>query len=85
VLPNCLPKINATTMTNVNDQNLLMGSAIDRHDAMGTGNQFGVRGFYSRPYRSRYIGPNIKKFPRIIWPVLLVIKNKIMLSVIIYI
>ena len=73
--PNCLPKINAATMTNVNDQNLLMGSAIDRHDAMGTGNQFGVRGFYSRPYRSRYIGPNIEKFPKFLWPVLLVMKN----------
>ena len=62
-------------MANVNDQNLLMASAIERHDAMGIGNQFGVRGFYSRPYRSRYIGPNIEKFPRFLWPVLLIIKN----------
>ena len=73
--PSYLPKINAATMTNVDDQNLLMASAIDRHDAMGTGNQFGVRGFYSRPYRSRHIGPNIEKFPRFLWPVLLIVKN----------
>ena len=52
-----------------------MASAIDRHDALGMGNQFGVRGFFTRPYRSRYIGPNIERFPRIIWPVLLLVKN----------
>ena len=73
--PSYLPKINVATMTNVDDQNLLMASAIDRHDAMGMGNQFGVRGFFTRPYRSRFIGPNIERFPRIIWPVLLLVKN----------
>jgi hypothetical protein len=52
-----------------------MGNAIEHHDELGIGNQFRIRGFYSRPYRSRYIGPNIEKFPRIIWPVLLMIKN----------
>ena len=73
--PNYLLKINAAAMTNINDQNQLMASAIDRHDAMGMGDQFGVRGFFIRPYRSRYIGPNIERFPRIIWPVLLLVKN----------
>lgn len=69
------PKSNAAAMTNINDQNELMASAIDRHDAMGIGSQFGVRGFFSRPYRSSYVGPNIEKYPRFIWPVLLLIKN----------
>ena len=73
--PNYLLKINAAAMINVNNQNQLMASAIDRHDAMGIGHQFGLRGFFSRPYRSRFIGPNIEKFPRIMWPVLLLIKN----------
>ena len=73
--PNCLLKIDATTMTNLNDQNLLIASAIEHHDLMGKGNQFGIRGLYSRPYRSMYAGPNIEKFPRFIWPVLLIIKN----------
>ncbi len=62
-------------MTNISDPNAVMSNAIENHDELGIGNQFGIRGFYSRPYRSRHIGPNIKKFPRILWPVLLVIKN----------
>lgn len=62
-------------MTDINEPNEVMGNAIEHHDELGIGNQFGIRGFYSRPYRSRYIGQNIEKFPRIIWPVLLIIKN----------
>jgi hypothetical protein len=62
-------------VTNISDPNAVMSNAIENHDELGIGNQFGIRGFYSRPYRSRHIGPNIKKFPRILWPVLLVIKN----------
>ncbi len=62
-------------MTDINEPNEVMSNSIRHHDELGSGNQFGIRGFYSRPYRSRYIGPNIEKFPRIIWPVLLVIKN----------
>ena len=62
-------------MTDINEPNVVMGNAIENHDELGIGTQFGIRGFYSRPYRSRYIGPNIEKFPRITWPVLLVIKN----------
>jgi hypothetical protein len=62
-------------VTDINEPNEVMSNSIRHHDELGSGNQFGIRGFYSRPYRSRYIGPNIEKFPRIIWPVLLVIKN----------
>ena len=62
-------------MTGMNEQNLLVANEINHHDELGIGNQFGLRGFTSRPYMSKYIGPNIRKFPRFIWPFLLVIKN----------
>lgn len=68
-------KIEDIVVTDMNDPNAVMSNAIENHDELGIGNQFGIRGFYSRPYRSRHIGPNIKKFPRILWPILLVIKN----------
>jgi hypothetical protein len=75
VPPKPRQKIEAIVVTAKNDPNAVMSNAIENHDELGIGNQFGIRGFYSRPYRSRHIGPNIKKFPRILWPVLLVIKN----------
>jgi len=62
-------------MTNSNDPNLLMAKLIEHHDVLDNGNQFGIRGFYSRPYKTKYVGPNIEKFPKILWPVLLLIKN----------
>ena len=52
-----------------------MNSAIALHDELGIGNQFRIRGFYSRLYKSRYVGPNIRKFPRCMWSTLLVGKN----------
>ena len=62
-------------MTDINEPNVLMSNAIEHHDELGIGNQFGIRGFYSRPYRSRFVGPNIRNFPRFAWPILLILKN----------
>ena len=62
-------------MTDINEPNALMSNAIERHDELGIGNQFGIRGFYSRPYRSKFVGPNIRNFPRFAWPILLILKN----------
>ncbi len=62
-------------MTDVNKQNVGMAKAIEHHDELGIGKQFGIRGIYSRPYRSKHIVTNIEKFPRFIRPFLLIIKN----------
>lgn len=52
-----------------------MLDSIRLHDASTRGSQFGVKGFYFRPFFSSFIGPLISKYPRLIRPLLLLARN----------
>lgn len=49
--------------------------SIRLHDASTRGAQFGIKGFYFRPYFSFFVGPLIKKYPRFVRPLLVLARN----------
>lgn len=52
-----------------------MLDSIKLHDASTRGAQFCVKGFYFRPFFSFFVGPLIKKYPRLIRPLLVLARN----------
>lgn len=52
-----------------------MLDSIRFHDASTRGAQFGVKGFYFRPFFSFFVGPLIKKYPRFVRPLLVLARN----------
>lgn len=52
-----------------------MLDAIRLHDASTRGAQFGIKGFYFRPFFSYFAGPLIQKYPRFVRPLLVLARN----------
>jgi hypothetical protein len=56
-------------------RNLEMQQEIRLRDQLSIGNQFAAKGFFYRPFQSKYAGPSFKRFPRFTWPLLLFVRN----------
>lgn len=52
-----------------------MLDSIRLHDASTRGSQFGIKGFYFRPFFSYFAGPLIQKYPRLVRPLLVLARN----------
>jgi len=52
-----------------------MLDSIRLHDASTLGTQFGIKGFFVRPYVSFFVGSIIKRYPRFVRPLLVLARN----------
>ena len=62
-------------MQSAEKRNMEMRQEILLHDELSFGNQFAIKGFIYRRFQSKYAGPAFKRFPRLFWPLLLLIRN----------
>ena len=62
-------------MQSAEKRNMEMRQEILLHDELSFGNQFAIKGLIYRRFQSKYAGPAFKRFPRLFWPLLLLMRN----------
>lgn len=45
------------------------------HDSLTIGSQFKIKSISWRQFKSKYVGPSFRRFPEILWPILMIVRN----------